>query len=153
MKHLTLAAGIVAAMIASPAVRAAETTGTASADAKTTPAAVKQNKTAGGTTYVDTVVGTGAEAKKGSIVKVHYKGTLSDGKKFDSSYDRNKPFELELGAGMVIPGWDEGLVGMKVGGKRKLTIPPDQGYGPQGRPPVIPPNSTLVFETEMVEVK
>src|SRR6186713_1077130 len=85
--------------------------------------------------------GKGAAAKTGDTVKVHYTGTLLNGKKFDSSLDRNEPFEFKLGASMVIKGWDEGVVGMKVGGKRKLTIPADMAYGKNGRPPTIPPNS------------
>jgi len=101
----------------------------------------------------DLVVGKGAEAKKGDPVKVHYVGTLPDGKEFDSSKKHNQPFEFELGAGRVIKGWDQGVAGMKVGGKRKLTVPPSLGYGPRGFPPVIPPNSTLIFEVELLEVK
>ncbi len=100
----------------------------------------------------DLKVGTGAEAKTGQAVAVHYVGTLTSGKKFDSSRDRNEPFEFKLGAGMVIEGWDKGVVGMKVGGLRRLTVPPEMGYGPMGYPPVIPPNSTLVFEVELVSV-
>lgn len=101
----------------------------------------------------DLQVGTGAEAKPGQRVTVHYTGTLTDGSKFDSSKDRNDPFTFPLGAGRVIKGWDQGVAGMKVGGKRKLTIPPELGYGPMGYPPVIPPNSTLVFEVELLDVK
>jgi FKBP-type peptidyl-prolyl cis-trans isomerase len=101
----------------------------------------------------DLVVGKGAEAKTGDNVKVHYVGTLTDGKEFDSSKKHNQPFEFELGAGRVIKGWDQGVAGMKVGGKRKLTVPPSLGYGARGFPPVIPPNSTLIFEVELLEVK
>jgi FKBP-type peptidyl-prolyl cis-trans isomerase len=101
----------------------------------------------------DLQVGTGAEAKAGHAVAVHYTGTLTNGKKFDSSRDRGTPFEFELGAGMVIKGWDQGVAGMKVGGRRKLTIPPELGYGAGGYPPVIPPNSTLVFDVELVSVE
>jgi FKBP-type peptidyl-prolyl cis-trans isomerase FkpA len=98
--------------------------------------------------------GTGAEAKAGNNITVHYVGTLTDGKKFDSSRDRgNKGFSFKLGAGQVIAGWDQGVAGMKVGGLRKLTIPPELGYGARGHPPVIPPNSTLIFEVELLEVR
>ncbi|HKC59238.1 MAG TPA: FKBP-type peptidyl-prolyl cis-trans isomerase [Myxococcales bacterium] len=98
----------------------------------------------------DLVVGTGPEAKKGQTVSVHYTGWLTDGKKFDSSNDHGQPFSFALGRGQVIQGWDEGVVGMKVGGRRKLTIPPEMGYGKQGFPGAIPPNSTLVFEVELL---
>jgi FKBP-type peptidyl-prolyl cis-trans isomerase FkpA len=96
--------------------------------------------------------GTGAEAKAGVSVTVHYVGTLTSGKKFDSSRDRAEGFSFRLGAGDVIKGWDEGVAGMKVGGVRKLTIPPELAYGARGYPPVIPPNSTLLFEVELLEV-
>ena len=97
--------------------------------------------------------GTGAEAKAGTTVTVHYVGTLTSGSKFDSSRDRNKGFTFRLGAGQVIKGWDQGVAGMKVGQVRKLTIPPELAYGAAGFPPVIPPGSTLVFEVELLEVK
>ncbi len=100
----------------------------------------------------DIVVGTGKEAQKGDTLTVNYKGTLLDGTKFDSSYDRNEPFKFTVGAGQVIQGWDQGFAGMKVGGKRKLTIPPDLGYGARGAGAAIPPNSTLVFEVELLDV-
>jgi len=101
----------------------------------------------------DLVVGKGAEAKAGDTVTVHYVGTLPDGKEFDSSKKHGQPFTFELGAGKVIKGWDQGVAGMKVGGKRKLVIPPSLGYGARGFPPVIPPNSTLNFDVELLEVK
>jgi FKBP-type peptidyl-prolyl cis-trans isomerase FkpA len=96
--------------------------------------------------------GTGAMAKAGDRVSVHYVGTLTDGTKFDSSRDRDQPFQFTLGQGQVIKGWDEGVAGMKVGEKRKLTIPPPMAYGAQGRPPKIPANSTLVFEVELLSI-
>ena len=109
---------------------------------------------------VDTKVGTGDEARSGRVVRVHYTGWLYDaskadkrGEKFDSSKDRNDPFEFPLGGGQVIPGWDQGFAGMKVGGTRVLTIPPQMGYGASGAGGVIPPNATLVFEVELLGVK
>ena len=101
----------------------------------------------------DLVVGIGVEAVVGKVVSVHYTGTLTNGTKFDSSKDRGIPFEFNLGAGEVIKGWDLGVVGMKIGGKRKLTIPASLGYGSQGAGGVIPPNATLIFEVELLGVK
>jgi FKBP-type peptidyl-prolyl cis-trans isomerase len=109
--------------------------------------------TSSGMQIIDEVVGTGQEAKTGDTVSVNYTGWLADGTKFDSSYDRNQTFDFTLGAGNVNKGWDEGVVGMKVGGKRKLIIPPDLGYGASGFPPVIPANATLTFEVELVAIK
>ena len=100
----------------------------------------------------DLTQGEGTEALSGKNVTVHYVGTLTDGKKFDSSRDRGKGFSFRLGAGQVIKGWDQGVKGMKVGGLRKLTVPSDLAYGDRGFPPVIPPNATLVFEVELLEV-
>jgi FKBP-type peptidyl-prolyl cis-trans isomerase FkpA len=109
--------------------------------------------TASGLTYEDTVVGEGAEAHAGAHVTVHYTGWLTNGSKFDSSKDRNDPFKFPLGQRQVIAGWDEGVQGMKVGGTRKLTIPPQLGYGARGAGGVIPPNATLVFEVELLGVQ
>ena len=101
----------------------------------------------------DLVVGNGATAKAGQSVVVHYTGWLTSGQKFDSSVDRNDPFDFRLGAGQVIPGWDQGVAGMQVGGKRKLTIPPNLAYGSRGAGGVIPPNATLVFEVELLAIR
>ena len=101
----------------------------------------------------DQLVGSGPAAESGQTVSVHYTGTLPDGSKFDSSLDRGRPFEFTLGQGRVIKGWEQGVLGMKVGGKRKLVIPPDLGYGPRGFPPVIPANATLHFEIELLGVR
>ena len=101
----------------------------------------------------DTKVGTGDEAVVGKAVSVHYTGWLTDGTKFDSSKDRGTPFSFTLGSGQVIKGWDQGVAGMKVGGIRKLTIPPELGYGARGAGGVIPPNATLVFEVELLGVQ
>ena len=101
----------------------------------------------------DLNVGAGAEAVAGKTVSVHYTGWLTNGTKFDSSVDRGQPFSFSLGAGQVIQGWDKGVAGMKVGGKRKLTIPPELGYGARGAGRVIPPNATLVFEVELLGVR
>ncbi len=109
--------------------------------------------TPSGLQYEDLQAGTGDEAVKGKTVEVHYTGWLTDGHKFDSSHDRRSPFSFTLGAGRVIKGWDEGVAGMKVGGKRKLTIPPDLGYGARGAGGDIPPNATLVFEVELLKVR
>jgi peptidylprolyl isomerase len=114
-----------------------------------------QHTTASGLTIIDVAEGTGAAAKAGDNVSVQYTGRLqSNGKKFDSSYDRNEPFSFVLGQGQVIKGWDEGVAGMKVGGKRQLIIPPDLGYGANGTPDgTIPPNATLVFDVELVKIQ
>jgi FKBP-type peptidyl-prolyl cis-trans isomerase len=151
MKTLMLAlallalAGLVAAQTA-PAKKTAAAAGPTKVTGEPT-------KTASGLEYWDIKVGTGAAAQTGQHVKVDYTGWLTNGKKFDSSVGTGKPFELMLGAGQVIKGWDEGIVGMKVGGKRQLRIPPDLAYGAKGYPGVIPPNSTLIFDVKLLEVK
>ena len=109
--------------------------------------------TASGLKITELAIGEGAEASSGQTVVVHYRGTLEDGQQFDASYDRGTPFSFPLGAGRVIKGWDEGVVGMKVGGKRKLIIPSDLAYGSRGAGGVIPPNATLIFEVELLDVK
>ncbi len=109
--------------------------------------------TSSGLSYEDEAEGTGPTAQAGQTAVVHYTGWLTDGVKFDSSRDRGQPFSFALGRGQVIKGWDEGVTGMKVGGKRKLTIPPDLGYGARGAGGVIPPNATLVFDVELLDLR
>ena len=126
------------------------------ATATTSGATQGQERTLpGGLVVIDLKVGDGTMAEPGRTVSVHYTGWLVDGTKFDSSLDRGTPITFPLGADppRVIRGWEEGVKGMRVGGKRKLTIPPEMAYGEQGRPPVIPPNAVLVFEVELVDVK
>ncbi len=110
-------------------------------------------KTNSGLQYEDMVVGQGDSAKQGQTAAVHYTGWLTDGTKFDSSLDRGRPFEFVIGARQVIAGWDEGVASMKVGGKRRLVIPPELGYGNRGAGGVIPPGATLVFEVELISVR
>jgi len=129
-------------------------TGSGRADTNSSgPTAVtgKPMKTMSGAEYWDIVVGTGAKAVWGKTVTVHYTGWLTNGKKFDSSVDRHKPLMFPLGAGRVIKGWEEGVAGMKVGGKRQLRVPPELGYGARGAG-VIPPNATLIFDVELLDV-
>jgi FKBP-type peptidyl-prolyl cis-trans isomerase len=114
---------------------------------------MEETTTPTGLKYTDLQVGTGDEAKAGQTVSVHYTGWLENGQKFDSSLDRRQPFQFKLGAGQVIQGWDQGVAGMKVGGKRKLTIPASLGYGARGAGGVIPPNATLIFEVELLGVR
>lgn len=144
MKRLAkfLAVGIMAALIAAPAFAAQDAN---KSEAKTVT-------TASGLKYVDVVVGKGASPVAGKQVKVHYTGTLENGKKFDSSLDRGQPFSFVIGVGQVIPGWDEGVMTMKVGGKRKLIIPSRLGYGTRGAGAAIPPNATLLFDVELLDV-
>ena len=109
--------------------------------------------TASGLKYVDLAEGSGPSPERGQTVEVHYTGTLENGTKFDSSVDRGAPYEFRIGTGAVIKGWDEGIMTMKPGGKRKLIIPPNLGYGAQGSPPKIPPNATLLFDVELISIK
>jgi peptidylprolyl isomerase len=127
---------------------------TPSATNTSSPAKVngQPTTTASGLQYWDIVVGSGATAASGKTVKVHYSGFLTTGQKFDSSRDRGEPFSFPLGAGQVIKGWDEGVAGMKVGGQRQLRIPPGLGYGAAGAGGAIPPNATLIFDVELLEV-
>jgi FKBP-type peptidyl-prolyl cis-trans isomerase len=128
--------------------------GTPAAVSTSSPAKVsgQPTTTPSGLQYWDNVVGSGAIATPGSTVKVHYTGFLTSGEKFDSSRDRGEPFSFPLGAGQVIKGWDEGVAGMKVGGQRQLRIPPNLGYGAAGAGGAIPPNATLIFDVELLEV-
>jgi FKBP-type peptidyl-prolyl cis-trans isomerase FkpA len=109
--------------------------------------------TASGLVIEEVILGEGNEAQAGQKVSVHYTGWLTNGNKFDSSVDRDEPFDFSLGRGQVIRGWDEGVAGMKIGGKRKLTIPPELGYGSRGAGGVIPPDATLVFDVELLAVR
>ena len=117
------------------------------------PVSAQPTVTASGLQIIEVEVGTGDEAQQGQTVSVHYTGWLADGTKFDSSLDRGQPLPFVLGVGEMIPGFDEGVAGMKVGGTRRLILPPDLAYGPQGRPPVIPPNAELTFDIQLVSVQ
>ena len=153
MKRPSLVSIALAAALFALLATGCTSTAASPAPATTTaPAETAAPNFPAGLKVVDEVVGTGATAKTGDHVTVNYTGWLTDGTKFDSSLDRNQPFEFDLGAGRVIKGWDEGVVGMKVGGKRKLTISPDLGYGAQGAGGAIPPGATLVFEIELLKV-
>jgi FKBP-type peptidyl-prolyl cis-trans isomerase FkpA len=144
---------IIVALIAFVAYRAAIKPNSPSSATLSTNSSAIATQSESGLIIEDLKVGDGAQAKAGDTVSVHYTGWLTDGAKFDSSIDRKKPFEFVLGMGSVIQGWDEGVTGMKEGGKRKLTIPPDLAYGAEGIGGVIPPNATLVFEVELLEIK
>ena len=137
---------MLSVMCAMPVMAAPEKGG-----AKENKTAAKSVTTASGLKYVDVKVGSGASPVKGKQVKVHYTGTLENGKQFDSSLGR-EPFSFVIGVGQVIPGWDEGVMNMKVGGKRKLIIPSKLGYGERGAGSVIPPNATLLFDVELLDV-
>jgi FKBP-type peptidyl-prolyl cis-trans isomerase len=133
-------------------------TGTSAATAAQTgggppPVSAQPTVTASGLQIIEIKVGTGAEAQKGQTVSVDYTGWLADGTKFDSSLDRGQPITFVLGGGQLIPGFDEGVVGMKIGGQRRLIIPPDLAYGAQGRAPVIPANATLTFDVQLVSAQ
>jgi FKBP-type peptidyl-prolyl cis-trans isomerase len=149
---LTLA-GLIAAQTAAPTHKAAAKPGARPASTGPSKVTGAATKTASGLEYWDIKVGVGAAAQSGQHVKVDYTGWLTNGKKFDSSVGTGHPFEFMLGASQVIKGWDEGIAGMKVGGKRQLHIPPDLAYGAAGSPPLIPADATLVFDVKLLEVK
>ncbi|MCL1466731.1 FKBP-type peptidyl-prolyl cis-trans isomerase [Argonema galeatum] len=130
-------------LVADNTMSSAENANPGNEETVTTPSGLK---------YIDLVPGTGATPKAGQTVIVHYTGTLEDGTKFDSSRDRNQPFSFPLGRGQVIKGWDEGIADMRVGGRRKLIIPPELGYGARGAGGVIPPNATLIFDVELLRI-
>ena len=151
MKTVIFAIGI-AVLAASFAFGQSTAQKSTTAPAGPTKVTGEGTKTASGLQYWDIKEGTGATAEKGQTVLVHYTGWLTSGKKFDSSVG-GKPFKFRIGAGDVIKGWEEGVAGMKVGGKRQLRIPPDLAYGPKGYPGVIPPNATLVFDVQLMGVQ
>jgi peptidylprolyl isomerase len=145
---VSMLALLLVATIGAGGALAVENKGKAKAKGKT-----KVVTTASGLKFEDLAVGKGASPKKGDTVSVHYTGWLTSGEKFDSSRDRGQPFEFHIGQGQVIKGWDEGVMSMKVGGRRKLTIPPELGYGQRGTPGgPIPPNATLVFDVELLKI-
>ncbi|HBG06698.1 MAG: peptidylprolyl isomerase [Geobacteraceae bacterium GWC2_58_44] len=149
-KFIVLLLLVVAISI--PACSQKEAKPTPDKAAQTQAASSGAVNTASGLSYTDLVQGSGAAPTSGKSVTVHYTGWLEDGKKFDSSVDRGEPFAFRIGAGEVIPGWDEGVMSMRVGGKRKLVIPAQLGYGAAGAGGVIPPNATLIFEVELLAV-
>mgnify|MGYP001492372497 CR=1 FL=1 len=145
---------LLAIAIAIPACAQKEATAAAETGKSRIPELnAKTVTTPSGLAYQDAKTGTGAAPVKGKSVKVHYTGWLVNGTKFDSSVDRKVPFDFIIGAGQVIPGWDEGVMSMKVGGKRRLTIPAKLGYGARGAGGVIPPNATLIFDVELLDVQ
>lgn len=144
---------ITIALIAAVVLVSCGSSSAAPTAASCTPGKGEVITTPSGLKYEDLTICEGRKAKVGDTVSVHYLGTLENGTKFDSSFDRNQPFPFQLGAGGVIKGWDEGVAGMAVGSKRRLTIPSDLGYGPQGNPPVIPPNATLIFVVQVMDIK
>jgi FKBP-type peptidyl-prolyl cis-trans isomerase len=150
MKTIAITIAILSSMLCAWAQTGTTAKKAASGPTKVTGAPIK---TASGLEYWDIKVGTGAVAQAGQRVKVDYTGWLTNGKKFDSSVGTGKPFDFLLGGGQVIKGWDEGVAGMKVGGKRQLRIPADLAYGAKGYPPVIPANSTLIFDVQLIDVK
>jgi FKBP-type peptidyl-prolyl cis-trans isomerase len=145
---------LLAALVIASGCGNSNKSSTSSAPSTSAPMKVsgQPTTTASGLQYWDIVTGTGVMAAPGSTVKVHYSGFLTSGEKFDSSRDRGEPFSFPLGAGQVIKGWDEGVAGMKVGGQRQLRIPPNLGYGAAGAGGAIPPNATLIFDVELLEV-
>jgi FKBP-type peptidyl-prolyl cis-trans isomerase len=148
MRHqLTLLALLATAAACRPGAKGGGFSSSLSIDTTT------MTRAAAGLWYTDVAAGQGAPAEAGRTVTVHYTGWLPDGTKFDSSRDRGEPFAFTLGAGQVIAGWDEGVKGMKVGGRRKLVLPPQLGYGDGGAPPAIPPGATLVFDVEVLKVE
>jgi FKBP-type peptidyl-prolyl cis-trans isomerase len=152
-KHIAMVAVMLA--LAAAAVLAQSTARKPAAPNTESPAKVTGDgvKTPSGLVYWDIRVGNGESAKEGSRVRVHYTGWLTTGKKFDSSVDAGKPFDFTIGNGEVIKGWEDGITGMRVGGKRQLRIPPELGYGADGYPPAIPPNATLIFDIQLLGVE
>jgi peptidylprolyl isomerase len=144
---------VVAMTSGKPAASPSSKTPTKKKKSEPSTNAPEPTTTASGLKYVETKVGAGATPQKGQTVEVHYTGTLENGKKFDSSRDRNQTFKFQIGEGQVIKGWDEGLSTMKVGGRRLLTIPAELGYGSRGAGGVIPPNAVLLFDVELIGVK